>query len=181
MDKEKQTQQVGNLIDSWLDAIDAQPQVAKLNESKITAIDAIIDSFAEIAIVGLDREPEQWTDGLLEEVMFARFMLLLEENEKTEEMYHTIPFALHQLFNYLQAQGVINNGKELNQWVDDNATKLQSLYNPKFDKFYRGLYEAMNQSGIDTSDKKTVDEFTKSYLNLHPELGIDLYKQDDQK
>ncbi|WP_395320105.1 hypothetical protein [Fructilactobacillus frigidiflavus] len=181
MDKEKQTQAVGEMIDGWLDAIDAEPDVAKLGDEKIRAIDAIIDSFVEIAIVGLDKEPSQWNADLLQEVMFARFMLLLEENEKTEAMYRTIPFALKKLFKYLQKQGVIKNGQHLIDWVNVNATQLQSLYNPQFDKFYRGLFADMRRSGIDTSDKNAVDKFTKNYLNLHPELGIELYKKDDQK
>lgn len=179
MDKEKQTQVVGEMIDGWLDAIDAEADVAKLNSEQVRAIDAIIDSFSEIAIVGLDKEPAQWNADLLQEIMFSRFMLLLEEDEKTKEMYHIIPFALKKLFKYLQKQGIINNGQHLIDWVNVNAKQLQSLYNPQFDKFYRGLFADMRRSGINTSDKAAVDKFTKNYLNLHPELGIDLYKKED--
>ena len=156
MDKEKQTQEVGKMIDGWLDEIDSEPDVVNWGDSRIQAIDAIIDSFVEIAIVGLDKKPDQWNDNLLQEVMFSRFMLLLEADEKTKEMYQTIPFALKKLFKYLQKQGIIKNGQHLVDWVNVNADQLQSLYNPKFDKF------------------------TKNYLNVHPELGIDLYKDDSK-
>lgn len=180
MDKEKQTQEVGKMIDGWLDEIDSEPDVVNWGDSRIQAIDAIIDSFVEIAIVGLDKKPDQWNDNLLQEVMFSRFMLLLEADEKTKEMYQTIPFALKKLFKYLQKQGIIKNGQHLVDWVNVNADQLQSLYNPKFDKFYHGLFDDMRRSGINTSDKETVDKFTKNYLNVHPELGIDLYKDDSK-
>ncbi|POH13133.1 hypothetical protein BGL41_05610 [Fructilactobacillus sanfranciscensis] len=180
MDKEKQTQEVGKMIDGWLDEIDSEPDVVNWGDSRIQAIDAIIDSFVEIAIVGLDKKPDQWNDNLLQEVMFSRFMLLLEADEKNKEMYQTIPFALKKLFKYLQKQGIIKNGQHLVDWVNVNADQLQSLYNPKFDKFYRRLFDDMRRSGINTSDKEAVDKFTKNYLNVHPELGIDLYKDDSK-
>lgn len=181
MDKEKQVQQVGAMIDKWLDDIDSENDVKRLDSDQIREIDAIIDSFVEIAIVGLNKQPNQWNDEVVGEVMFSRFLLLLEENEKTASLYELIPFALKKLFGYLGKQGLLQNASHLIDWVNINSKGLTSLYDPKFDAFYRDLAAAMRREGINTHDKKAVDEFTKLYLKQHPDLGINLYSDNSKK
>ncbi|USS93236.1 hypothetical protein M8332_06495 [Fructilactobacillus ixorae] len=180
MDKEQQVQQVGALIDQWLDQIDAEPDVAKLTPQAIQNVDTIIDSFVEIAMVGLDKQPEQWDDQFVGDVMFSRFMVILEADEQTQALYDLIPFALKKLFGYLRDQGKLPNAAHLIDWVNINAKGLQSLFNPKFDQFYRDLTTAMRREGINVQDHQAVDDFTKLYLKQHPDVGIKLYSDSDK-
>lgn len=175
MNKDEEVQQVGEMIDRWLDAIDSQPEIAGKSQSEVDEIDTIIDSFVEIAIVGLNKQPAIWDVDLLADVMFSRFTLLLDGDEKTDSLFQLIPFALTHLFSYLDHEGIIKNGSQLNQWVKDNSKALRSIYDSNFDAFYSRLVKAMKDADVDLEDKSAVDAFTKKYLSQHPQDGIDLY------
>ncbi|USS89089.1 hypothetical protein [Fructilactobacillus cliffordii] len=179
MDKMEQFQAVGKEIDQWLEQIMQEPDVAQLNPAQQQDLATIIDSFVEIAVVGLGKQPEQWDDQLVGEVMFSRFVVLLEKDDQTQKLYDLIPFALKKLFGYLGAQKKLPNASHLTDWVNINAKGLQSLYNPKFDDFYRDLVAAMRREGIDVKDHQAVDDFTKLYLKQHPRAGIELYTDQD--
>ncbi|USS88213.1 hypothetical protein M3M39_01650 [Fructilactobacillus hinvesii] len=179
MDKMQRFQAVGQEIDHWLEQINQEPDVAQLSDAKREDLATIIDSFVEIAVVGMGKEPSQWDDQLVGDVMFSRFVVLLEEDEQTQALYDLIPFALKKLFGYLGSQNQLPNANHLIDWVNINAKGLKSLYNPKFDQFYRDLITAMRREGINMQDHQAVDEFTKLYLKQHPDAGIELYVDQD--
>ncbi|EKK21059.1 hypothetical protein [Fructilactobacillus florum] len=174
MDHEPQMQQVEQTINTWLAALDQMPAMLQLTATQLHDVHAIVDSFSQITLGGYQRKPATWDDQLVADVMFSRFVLVLEDDEKTAKLYQMIPQALKSLFSYLGKQGLLPNAQHLIDWVNINARGLQDLSNPQLDQFYRDLVAAMRREGVIFSDRAAVQSFTQQYLEQHPQAGIKL-------
>lgn len=175
MNEEKRVEQLENMIDGWLAKINQKPLASDFSVQQTEDAATIMAVFCEIAMIGMKKDPNEWTPGLVEEIMFSRFSLLLEPEEKTESFFKLIPFSLKILFTFLKKERIILYAAEICQWVDKHEAELTSLYNPKFDAFYHNLISEMEANQIDLNDQGATAKFTKNYLRAHPEIGFDLY------
>lgn len=167
--------QVGDEVDSWLDEIHKVPVVSNLTAADLHYFDVIVDSVSELMILGMKREPDTWDTGLLAEVMFRRFVPILEEDEKTSALFEIVPFGLSELIKHLARTNALTNDQELLAWVREHHDGLTSLYDKKFDNFYTNLTQAMKQAGVDTTNRDQVNAFTQYYLSQNGEEGKQLY------
>ncbi|WP_413628098.1 hypothetical protein R4B61_02640 [Fructilactobacillus vespulae] len=179
MSEEKRAEQVENMIDEWLTKINSKPLASDFSAEQTENAATIMAVFSEIAMIGMKKNPDEWTPGLVEEIMFSRFSLLLNPEEKTEAFFKLIPFSLKILFTFLKNERIILYAAEICQWVDKHEVELTSLYNPKFDAFYHRLISEMESNQIDLNDQGAVSKFTKNYLKAHPEIGFDLYGKEN--
>ncbi len=82
MDHEPQMQQVEQTINTWLAALDQMPAMLQLTATQLQDVHAIVDSFSQITLGGYQRKPATWDDQLVADVMFSRFVLVMEDDEK---------------------------------------------------------------------------------------------------
>ncbi|KRN02730.1 hypothetical protein FD13_GL001726 [Levilactobacillus senmaizukei DSM 21775 = NBRC 103853] len=171
---------VVDLVEQWVQAMVAQPEVANLAPADLENFVTVIHTTAELMITGKQLQPEAWTVNSLDEIMFGPFTHLLDEEERVPALFNLVPFALTTLFNYLGEQGRLPHQADLLAWVSDRHSALITMYDPQLEHFFEDLTVAMQAKGIAASDHAAVDAFTQEYLRAHPQVGQKLFSTDQQ-
>ncbi|WP_252899052.1 hypothetical protein [Secundilactobacillus odoratitofui] len=100
---------------------------------------------------------------------------MLDVSEKREELFDLLPETLLTWFDVLEKNGQLNQADQLRAWVKQHVTQLTALYDPVADKFYAQLMSAMKTAGVNLTDTSAVSQFTKNYLEQHPDEGQALF------
>lgn len=168
-------------VEGWVQDMHRQPQVANLTATDQRYFGDIVHVVAELLVTGKQLKPIDWQPENLAAVMFGPFTHLLDQGQRVAELYHLIPFALTQLFEYLAGtEEGLPHRQALEDWVRKHHTALVTMYDPKMEDFFDQVTTAMQKQGIDTQDKAAVDRFTQQYLRTHPDLGRALFATDQQ-
>lgn len=168
-------------VEGWVQDMRRTPQVTNLSAIDQRYFGDIVHVVTELLVTGKHRQPVDWQPENLAAVMFGPFTHLLDEGQRVAELYHLIPFALTQLFDYLAAtEEGLPHAKALQDWVREHHTALVTMYDPKMEAFFDQITAAMQKQGIDTQDKAAVDRFTQDYLRANPALGRELFATDQQ-
>lgn len=162
-------------LDQWLDAIMAVPKFASMTAGAQEQVEIIVTVSAQVLVIGYQKQPKEWTTALLEDLFFNRFVPMLDVSEKRAELFDLLPETLLTWFDVLEKNGQLNQADQLRAWVKQHVTQLTALYDPVADKFYAQLMSAMKTAGVDLADTSAVSQFTKNYLEQHPDEGQALF------
>lgn len=167
--------------DTWLEAMHQVPMVKNLSDSDRHDVDVIIDTFAGIAILGLNKEPHDWQPETLQQIFYSYFVSVLTTKDKRRRLFTLIPMAMTTFIKTLVGTGEVSNADQLLAWIGSHHEMLVHLYNEELDHFYDELTKAMQSAGIDMTNKQQVDTFTTQYLREHPSQGAAIFtKQQPQ-
>jgi hypothetical protein len=161
-------------LDSWLDQVAEVPLVNNMSEAdqqKVILIDSLV---LQVSIEGYGKQPSEWTTEMFADLFFNRFVRLLEDHEKQQQLFELIPTAMMVLLDVAQPL----RQAELTSWIKSNHDQLVHLYDPAADQFYSQLTKAMKSANVNANNKEEVAAFTKQYLRKHPAQSREFFTKD---